>query len=170
MNDREPYPIPVLSIVRDALIIPWHKRATMFRALLPVSVVRIASDLIWHLTPQELSWASTFVSWIVFVLALAVFAITTHRLILLGDGSVPRYGLAKWSSRETRFVRWILMIYLYGYIVTAIALILVFRSMVAGNTGVPYLAIIAFSVFFVYPRVPDSRFCYRQLPLTSDQL
>jgi len=34
----------------------------------------------------------------------AVFAITTHRVLLLGPGSVSTWGITSWSKRETFFV------------------------------------------------------------------
>lgn len=37
------------------------------------------------------------------IIVQTVFAITTHRMILLGPNSVPEWGLFKWSKRETMF-------------------------------------------------------------------
>ncbi len=34
----------------------------------------------------------------------AIFAITTHRIVLLGPGSVSKWGITSWSERETYFV------------------------------------------------------------------
>jgi hypothetical protein len=127
MTNQKPDPIPVLSIVHDAVVIPWHKRETMFWALLGTSLVLIGSHLIEPLMLQEPGWTSHLLSFVVFELAFAVFAITCHRLILLGDGSVPRYGLTKWSSRETRFVGWTLLIYLCAYIALVLLNILAFQ-------------------------------------------
>ena len=54
----------------------------------------------------ELFEPNLLVSIVTGVLALmvqTVFAITTHRMILLGPNSVPEWGLFKWSKRETFF-------------------------------------------------------------------
>ena len=37
------------------------------------------------------------------VIVHTVFAITTHRIILLGPDAVPKWGITKWSKRETFF-------------------------------------------------------------------
>ncbi|MEW6111392.1 MAG: hypothetical protein AB1664_04610, partial [Thermodesulfobacteriota bacterium] len=63
----------------------------------------------------------TLVFLILFTPAFAVFAITCHRLILLGGDSVPKHGLEKWTRRETRFVGWTLLIY-FSYMCIAFVL------------------------------------------------
>jgi hypothetical protein len=35
-----------------------------------------------------------------------LFAVTCHRIVLLGETAVPKYGLVWWTSRETRFLGW----------------------------------------------------------------
>lgn len=127
MTDQKPDPIPVFQIIRDAIIIPWHKRATMFRALLGISVMLIMANLIEPLGRKELGWISTFISVVFFGLAFALFAVTCHRLILLGDRSVPKYGLIRWSSRETRFVGRTLLIYLCAWVAAVVPSILAFQ-------------------------------------------
>jgi hypothetical protein len=113
MIKHKPGPIPVVSIIRDAIVIPWRKRATMFRALLGISAILIALEMI--LPPvgerQQMSPVSSLVFAVLLGLAFTVFAVTCHRLVLLGGESVPKYGLTKWSSRETRFVGWALLGY-----------------------------------------------------------
>ena len=50
---------------------------------------------------------STAVGILIFVLAIGVqtiFAINTHRVILLGPDSIPPWGIYKWSKRETLFI------------------------------------------------------------------
>ncbi len=129
MSDQKPDPIPVVQIIRNAVIIPWHKRATMFWALLPISVVLIVDHMIAPLARQELGWISTLILVVLFGLAFALFAVTCHRLILLGDHSVPQYGLIRWSSRETRFVSWTLLIYLCAWVAAVVPNILAFHFM-----------------------------------------
>ncbi|NKC01462.1 MAG: hypothetical protein GKR90_23595 [Pseudomonadales bacterium] len=45
-----------------------------------------------------------------------VFAITTHRIVMLGSDSVPEWGLRSWSRRETRFA---------GYVVALVMMLAV---------------------------------------------
>ena len=42
------------------------------------------------------------------VLVQTLFAITTHRMILLGPGSVPEWGIVSWTKRETLFTLYVL--------------------------------------------------------------
>jgi hypothetical protein len=113
MNDRNPDLLPVLSIMRNAFAIPWRKRAVMFRALLPTSVILIALDRLANSfkgEPQNLvSLAVLCVSSILWFVVTPLFAVTCHRLILLGEGSVPKHGLMTWSRREGRFIGWLLL-------------------------------------------------------------
>ncbi len=45
-----------------------------------------------------------------------VFAITTHRIILIGPDAIPKWGLNKWTSRETVFIFHALAIMLFKLI------------------------------------------------------
>lgn len=114
MSDQKPHPLPVVAIIRDAIVIPWRKREVMFRTLLPISLVLIALDTISqsHFSkphPVHISDLGPAIVLVVLtMLAFTVFAVICHRLILLGDESVPKYGLTTWSTRETRFVGWTL--------------------------------------------------------------
>ena len=56
-------------------------------------------------------------------LVLTWFAVACHRLILIGAGAVSRFGLTRWTWRETRFFLWMLLAYTIGYL-----------FMVLGNT------------------------------------
>lgn len=138
VSDQKPDPIPVLQIIREAIVIPWHKRATMFRALLPISVVLITVSMIASLMREELGPMSVLIWTVIFVPVSAILAITCHRFILLGDESVPKYGLASWSSRETRFVGWTLgaalCAGLIGFIVSIPASILMMALLVKSQT------------------------------------
>ena len=48
--------------------------------------------------------AVDFILTAIYYYTVTVFAITCHRLVILGDGSVPVYGQLSWSNREWRFV------------------------------------------------------------------
>ncbi len=138
MSDQKPDPIPVLTIIREAIVIPWHKRATMFWALLPISVVLIAANMIGPLVQEELGWIATLIRIAILWLAGALFAIACHRLILLGSESVPKYGLASWTPRETRFVGWSLLVLGFaafiGFIVSIPVSILTMSLLVKSQT------------------------------------
>lgn len=139
MTAQKPSPIPILSILHDAIAIPWHKRATMFWALLPISVALIAASMMGPLILEGFGNIG-FLIWIIILgLAGVLFAITCHRLVLLGNESVPKYGLASWTARETRFVGWTLAAFgfaaFFGFIVNIPVLVLI--AALSGNSGPP---------------------------------
>lgn len=141
LTDQKPHPIPVLEVIHEAMTIPWHKRATMFSPLLRISVVLIALHFIMPLVREELGRISYLVWRVLFGLAFAVFAVTCHRIILLGKESVPKSGLASWSLRETRFVGWTLLIALCG-------------GVTAGIVGIPVLILLGFFIVSQKPGEP----------------
>jgi hypothetical protein len=149
VSDQKPDPIPVIQIIRNAVIIPWRKRATMFWALLSTSVVLTVAHMIAPLARQELGWISTLISVVLFGLAFALFAVTCHRLVLLGDHSVPKYGLIRWSSRETRFVGWTLLIYLCAWVAAVVPSILAFQFIPYALALRPSWAMFAISFFAI---------------------
>jgi len=54
-------------------------------------------------------WLGIVVSWF----AHTLFAVTCHRIVLLGETAVPRYGLLSWTSRETRFFGWGALLFIF---------------------------------------------------------
>ena len=77
-------------------------------------------------------------------------AITTHRIVLLGEAGVPRWGLNQWTMRETSYV-------LYGIalgVVSAGAGLLLAFIPVIGPLLFAALIIIAFSCFsLIFPAI-----------------
>ena len=102
----------------------------MFRALLPISLILITLRMIQPVILAQMGSLAEFVILVLYVPAFTVFAVTCHRLILLGDDSVPNYGLMKWSKRESRFIGWSLLGYFAWF---AISMLVMFFSV--GLTG-----------------------------------
>lgn len=88
------------KVVLGAFGFVWIYRRQLFTALVfPFAfyvVVRLAQALLegsgggWILGLAE-------------ILAETLFAVTTHRMILLGPEAVPKWGILRWSKRETIF-------------------------------------------------------------------
>ncbi|MEW6529757.1 MAG: hypothetical protein AB1473_02900 [Thermodesulfobacteriota bacterium] len=147
MSNQESSPIPVIATIRDAVTIPWRQQAIMFRALVPISLVLIALlTAMERMKVEAGGMIYALVFYILFIPAFAVFAITCHRLILLGGDSVPKHGLAKWTRRETRFVGWTLLIGFYylciGFVlaILLIGLTLFFEPLISPSPVVMKLA------------------------------
>ncbi len=102
-----PTPLPVIEILRDTLQFVWEKKAHLLRALAVPVVIMIAVAYLFNFADDNpLQWVEAFFSMAIYVL----FAVTCHRLALLGDQGVPQYGLLKWTQRETRFYGWGLLL------------------------------------------------------------
>ena len=68
----------------------------------------------------DLPSAMAFVLAVLSVGVQAIFAITTHRILLLGPGSVSPWGITSWSKRETFFVLHIIGL---GFLIMVLSII-----------------------------------------------
>jgi hypothetical protein len=87
-------------VVSGSIRYVWKLKVILTRALLIPFGFYIALDL------YDEDNSNSVVSIIIFVISLSVhtlFAITTHRIILLGPDSVSKWGIQKWTKRETMF-------------------------------------------------------------------
>ena len=71
----------------------------------------------------EISETGAIVFAIVSLLLHTVFAITTHRIIMLGPESMPEWGLRSWSKRETRFLGYLLVFILMISVLVAFSIV-----------------------------------------------
>jgi hypothetical protein len=79
----------------------FRLKAIFARALLIPFFLYLLLDMTEYLEPIPfLSFSVGFAYLIVHTL----FAITTHRIVLLGRESTPKWGILNWSKRETKFV------------------------------------------------------------------
>ena len=72
-----------------------------------------------------ISWILTTVLAIVSVAFYIYIAVIVHRHVLLGEGSTPKWGISKWSSRETTFLVTTILLYLMIFIPAMIFEVLV---------------------------------------------
>jgi hypothetical protein len=93
-------------------------RKKLVSALFIPALVLMALDFI----PEDpFSIRSFLIQGVIELLAYSVLAINTHRILLLGAGSVPKWGIAKPTKRELKFV---LQIILFGLMLIPIGLLL----------------------------------------------
>ena len=71
----------------------------------------------------DISQMGAVVFAIVSLLLHTVFAITTHRIIMLGPDSMPEWGLRSWSKRETRFLGYLLVFILMISVLVAFSIV-----------------------------------------------
>jgi hypothetical protein len=127
--------LPLGKILLGALVVPWQRRIVLGRALLlPAGALLIIATLLFATgNGRGLTYQLPFIIAQAFVYTL--FAVTCHRVVLLGDDSVPRFGLASWSARETRFIGWMIAMYLVFAAVSLVPMI-VLTSVLIGLTGI----------------------------------
>jgi hypothetical protein len=98
--------LPIKKIIVEAFLIPWNKRKRLISALLIPSTVILTNNIVSRLIDQNYGFVLELPFLIIGIIFSSIFAITCHRLILLGDDSVSRFGIMRWSKRETRFLGW----------------------------------------------------------------
>lgn len=102
--------LPVIEVIHEALGVVWERRARLAQALLGYVLFFAVTNTLATYLDKTSTW-SGFVLVIPSVAVFTLFAITCHRIVLLDAHAVPRYGLMKWSPRETRFLGWMLAVY-----------------------------------------------------------
>ena len=115
--------LPIRRILVAAVWLVWAKRVRLFQALvLPILLILLldaAIPLYFMLYPIEQDTYSTIMMWMIQLARLipyALFILTCHRIFLLGDASVPRFGIWRWHYREVQFLGWLLTLYFIYYL------------------------------------------------------
>jgi hypothetical protein len=79
----------------------YEYKSALAKALLLPLLLMVA---ISYLELQSSNFSILIILMVVSMFIYAIFAITTHRIILLGPQSVPTWGMYKLTKREARFV------------------------------------------------------------------
>ena len=112
-------PISSLKIVVGAVaVIPFRFRV-FARALAVPFVLYTAFDSVWLLQPalefyDRFRWPMFALTQLLDLALYTITAVTTHRIVLLGASSVPRYGI-EWARHTTRFFAFALSFTSAGY-------------------------------------------------------
>jgi len=110
VNGAVPAPLSVGKVVMGAFLVPWWNRRAFARALAVPLVSLAVLTLSWYYANEFLP---NFVKWLLYVLyglLFALFAVTCHRLLLLGSESVATPLAPRWSWRESRFFAWMVLV------------------------------------------------------------
>lgn len=106
-----PAPLPIQEIFLKALLVPWHQRGALLRTLLLPALGWVLLSRLGQDWVQE-SWIRAIPIWIVWGVLYTFFAVTCHRLVLLGERAVPHFGLMQFTRRELRFLLLLALIYI----------------------------------------------------------
>lgn len=98
---------------------PWWYRGTLLRALLyPIFFLSIIA-LCSYYFGKEWRVLGHIILYFLYSIFFTILAITCHRIILLGEESVPAYGLIRWSKRELKFLGWTVIVQ-FVYLLTMV--------------------------------------------------
>ncbi len=92
--------MPLKIIMLGTLGYVFEYRRILLKVLFVPFVLYMALDAI-NLYQQD--WVAMVLLSILSLMVQTMFAITTHRVMLLGPKSVPLWGVLSWSRRETSF-------------------------------------------------------------------
>jgi hypothetical protein len=128
-----PTPLPVIRIIGDAFHFVWDKRVRLLFALaVPVVLLLVVDHAVTLENNDPLKFVQAFIQMAIYIL----FAITCHRIALLGDEAVPNYGLRTWTAREWRYLGWsviILVVWLlFSFVVNSFYVSMVVSRVEAG--------------------------------------
>jgi hypothetical protein len=118
-------------VVQEALLIPWRRRNEFAWALAVPLALLAGLSLAWYFADQLLrqlsGWWLFFLYCGAFAVFFTLFAVTCHRLVLLEPRRLGGIPSPRWSQRETRFLFWVVTLWIIYMAVWWLALL------VAGN-------------------------------------
>ena len=108
-----------VRILRGAVVEVVGKWRPLLRALIVPAVLMTATNfatqyaMTWHYNTfgsTERLAVLGYIQFVVWLLLYVLFGMSCHRIILLGEGSLPnRFGIY-WTMRETRFMGWVMLV------------------------------------------------------------
>ena len=113
-------PISPKKVIVGALASVLAELPVLVKALAIPGVIFIALKFF---PVTDITQAGAIVFGIVSLLLHTVFAITTHRIVMLGPDSMPEWGLRSWSKRETRFLGYLLIFVLMISVLVAFSIV-----------------------------------------------
>ncbi len=91
------------KVISDTFLIVWNRKTDLLRVLAPLYIIIILIEFLGLLMADQLGVAGGISISIVSSVAYAMFAVTCHRIVLLGNDSIPRFGILVPSKREFSF-------------------------------------------------------------------
>jgi hypothetical protein len=104
--------LDVGKVVLGAFLVPWWNRRAFSRALAIPLLLLVTLTLSWYFTGEYLPELSAWLFYLGYGVLFVIFAVTCHRLVLLDPPSIASRLYPRWSSRETRFILWMVGVWL----------------------------------------------------------
>jgi hypothetical protein len=128
--------LDINAVAQGAFLVPWRNRAAFGRALAAPFALGLVFIIAWHYGqgPPPRYWILLLSP---FYLGLYCwFAVTCHRLVLLGPVNIDPRMIPPWTRRETRFLLWLIALALIAAVPVLIASPLLFLVQVAGSATI----------------------------------
>jgi len=148
-NKVKIYKLPVKKIIIQAFIIPWvFKREILSKLFIPIFLLVLLEYVNYGKSEDinDINYLLVLFSILIYV----YFAVTCHRIILLGDDFIPQYGFRMWTVRDTKFLIWmtvmILSIWLIMFVLMRASVLFIHISQYNFSL---YLIILFYSFVFI---------------------
>ena len=146
--------LPVFRVVFDAIGEIGTKWRSLFKALILPALAATSVEAIQATFPDRFPWPLIF--WVFSAPFYVLFAVVCHRVVILGESSLPSGIGIFWSERETRFLGWTVALIIaswgLGLVLGMFALILPGSILGLSTPWLPYLVTGAF-LFYFYIRL-----------------
>jgi hypothetical protein len=113
-------PLPVGKILMGAFLVPWWNRKAFTRALAVPLALLATLVLTWYFTAKLLPAFVNILLCLVYVALFTLFAVTTHRLVLLNPDAVAKNSVPGWTRREGLFLGWMVgawLLFIFAFFV-----------------------------------------------------
>lgn len=120
----EVYRLPAWTVILNTFQLVWMVRSDLIMKLSLSYVLIILIESVGKSIDVE----NRYFGYAVLLLTpifYTYYAVICHRLVILGNASVPPFGIRKWTIRETRFLGWLIGFWL------VLMLLMESRSMMA---------------------------------------
>lgn len=111
--------LPVWKVILGAFAVVWLMKGQFLNKISISILALVALGYVQSLAGNAWSGAGLLFGFLQ-LCVYAYFAVICHRMVLLGGKSVPVLGVRKWTSRETRFLGWLVGIYVMAGAVTLV--------------------------------------------------
>jgi len=146
------------SIFRDTFASVFENKDALFKALLIPTVFLIfchffLMDISKQFAEGTVDYYTVVPTFLLSLVINLIIAITTHRILLLGSDSVPKWGSFKFSSREISFAYNFILLVLIYFILTLILILVSFLLFFIINTIFTLEMQLQNAVFLLFPIV-----------------
>jgi hypothetical protein len=155
-TERAAKRLPVGKVLLGAVQLPWRDRGKFARTLAVPFVFQVLVVLVWRISSGNLESLS---AWLLAAVSFALYvqiAVRCHRLMLLEESADSAWHLPTWTLRETRFIIYVLAIWVVKFAI-AWTLLYLFATPVANllwgdlqEKALPYFPLVAGALAY-YP-------------------